>query len=102
MKKVIPAVLALFAVLALAVPSQAHTLYMSAEDNDDGTVTVSGMYSTGTVAGATDVRVVDASERVLIEGRTDTDGEFTFQKPSVPYFIIMDAGPGHTARADGP
>ncbi len=88
--------------LATAATAQAHTLYMSVEDNQDGTVTISGMYSTGTVAGSTEVRVVDGQNNILLKGRTDADGEFTFKKPSVPYTIILDGGPGHTAHEEGP
>jgi hypothetical protein len=93
-------------VLALILNSQAfaHTLYMTVEDNEDETVTVQGMFSTGAVAAMVEVRLEDEKGKVLWKGKTDADGECTFKKPGVPYTIIMDfgPGPGHQAREEGP
>ena len=82
----------------------AHTLFMMVEDNEDGTVTVKGVFSTGAMAAAVEVRLEDEKGKVLWKGKTDDDGECTFKKPNVPYTIIMDAGPGpgHQAREEGP
>jgi len=93
-------------VLALILNSQAfaHTLFITVEDNEDGTVTVQGMFSTGAIAAWVEVRLEDKKGKVLWKGKTDDDGECTFKKPNVPYTIIMDAGPGpgHQAREEGP
>ncbi|MEA3427962.1 MAG: hypothetical protein U9Q84_01810, partial [Thermodesulfobacteriota bacterium] len=93
-------------VLLLVLNSQAlaHTLYMTVEDNEDGTVTVQGMFSTGTIAASVEVRLEDEKGKVLWKGKTDENGECTFKKPNVPYSIIMDfgPGPGHQAREEGP
>jgi hypothetical protein len=93
-------------VLALIGDSQvmAHTLYMTVEDNEDGSVTVQGMFSTGAIGTGIEVRLEDEKGKVLWKGRTDDYGESTFKKPDVPYTIIMDfgPGPGHQAREEGP
>ena len=93
-------------VLALILNSQAfaHTLFMTVEDNEDGTVTVQGMFSTGAIAASVEVRLEDEKGKALWKGKTDDDGECTFRKQGVPYTIIMDAGPGpgHQAREKGP
>jgi len=93
-------------VLALILNSQtlAHTLFMTVEDNEDGTVTVQGVFSTGAIAVGVEVRLEDEKGKALWEGKTDADGECTFKKPGVPYTIIMDfgPGPGHQAREEGP
>ena len=95
-----------FMVLALILNSQAvaHTLFMTVEDNEDGTVTVQGMFSTGAVAARVEVRLEDEKGKVIWKGKTDDDGECTSKKPNVPYTIIMDfgPGPGHQAREKGP
>jgi hypothetical protein len=92
--------------MAFVVHSQvlAHTLYMTVEDNEDGTVTVQGMFSTGATGAVIEVRLEDKKGKVLWKGKTDDDGECTFKKPGVPYTIIMDfgPGPGHQAREKGP
>ena len=105
MKKTFTSLLA-FLILALVLNSQAlaHTLYMTVEDNEDGTVTVQGMFSTGATGAGIEVRLEDEKGKVLLKGKTDDDGECTFKKPGVPYTIIMDfgPGPGHQAREEGP
>ena len=95
-----------FMALTLVLSSQAsaHTLFIMVEDNEDGTATVKGVFSTGAEAAAVEVRLEDEKGKVLWKGKTDDDGECTFKKPNVPYTIIMDAGPGpgHQAREEGP
>jgi hypothetical protein len=80
----------------------AHTLFLSVMDNEDGTVTISGIYSTGAAAANTPMRLEDESGTVLYESRTDEFGELTFDKPQVPYTIILDGGPEHVATEEGP
>lgn len=82
--------------------AMAHTLFMSVIDNEDGTVTVEGMYSTGATASGTEVRLEGADGKVLFQGKTDEDGELEFDKPDHPYTIILDGGPGHVAVEEGP
>lgn len=80
----------------------AHTLFMNVDDNEDGTVLVEGLYSTGTMAAHTPVLVKDADGVVLWKGKTDADGQCEVPKPDVPYTIFLDAGPGHQVEAPGP
>ena len=105
MKKIITSLFACL-VLAFTLHSMAfaHTLFMTVEDNEDGTVTVQGMFSTGAVAVGVEVRLEDEKGKVLWKGKADDDGECTFKKPNMPYTIIMDfgPGPGHQAREKGP
>ena len=105
MKKIFTSLLACMA-LALILNSQAlaHTLFMTVDDNEDGTVTVTGMFSTGAVAARVEVRLEDEKGKALWKGKTDDSGECTFKKPGTPYTIIMDfgPGPGHQAKEKGP
>lgn len=89
------------ALLFFTCAAQAHTLFMTVSDNEDGTVTVEGMYSTGAVASRTPVRLEDSDGKVLFTGKTDADGELEIRKPDVEYTIILDAGPGHMASSPG-
>ena len=81
-----------------------HTLFMTVQDNEDGTVTIQGMFSTGATGALIEMRLEDEKGKVLWKGKTDDDGECTFKKPGVPYTIIMDfgPGPGHQASEEGP
>jgi hypothetical protein len=66
MRKVLPGLFA-FMVVALILNSQAfaHTLFMTVEDNEDGTVIVQGMFSTGAIAASVEVRLEDEKGKVL-------------------------------------
>ena len=99
MKKV--TIAALLALLTFSA-ANAHTLFLSVYDNDDGTISVSGMYSTGSVAANTVVRLEGVDGKVLFEGKTDVDGELEIQKPTTPYTIVLDGGAGHVATEEGP
>lgn len=97
--------ISLFSIIFLMVSSiaYAHTLYMSVDDNEDGTVLVTGMFSTGATAAGLEFRLEDKNEKVILKGKMDEYGEFTFKKPDVnPYFIIVDGGPGHKVKEEGP
>jgi uncharacterized iron-regulated membrane protein len=105
MRKILPGLFAgMVVVLILNFHAWAHTLFMTVEDNEDGTVTVQGLFSTGAVGTGIEVRLEDEKDKVLWKGKTDADGECTFKKPHVEYTIIMDfaPGPGHQAREEGP
>ena len=72
MRKILPGLFACM-VVALILNSQAlaHTLYMTVEDNEDGTVTVQGMFSTGAIASRVEVRLENEKGKVLWKGKTD-------------------------------
>jgi len=80
----------------------AHTLVVFSDDNGDGTVTIEAVYSTQEIPVFAEARLEDAEGNVLRKGRIDEDGLCTFKKPEVPYTIIVDAGPGHRAKVNGP
>ncbi len=79
-----------------------HTLYMNVVDNDDNTVTVEGMFSTGATAAGLSLYLEGEKEKILKKMQMDENGEATFEKPKVPYAIFLDGGPGHTVRKSGP
>ncbi|MEM9605194.1 MAG: hypothetical protein AAGA11_20190 [Pseudomonadota bacterium] len=41
------------------------------------------------------MEVISEDDDLLVEGRTDADARFRFNRPEGVFFIIMDAGPGH-------
>lgn len=86
----------------LISPVYAHTVVMGVEDNEDGTVTIEGVYSTQEIPVGAEVRLEDEKGKVLWKGKIDWEGLCTFEKPKVPYTIILDAGPGHKAERKGP
>lgn len=95
----------LVAAVLCAVPVEyafAHAVYMSVNDNGDGSVTVGAAFSTGGAAPHADVRLEDDTGRILWQGSTDDAGNATFPKPDVPYLIILESDKGHSVEEDGP
>ena len=89
-------------ILLSATVVHAHSLFFTLLDNEDGTIELEGMYSTGEIASHTLVKVFNGENHALIwEGKTDDFGTCTFKRPSLPYEVELDAGPGHVAKEDG-
>jgi hypothetical protein len=42
-----------------------------------------------------------ADGAVLVQGKIDKNGEFSFEKPKVPYAVEFNAGPGHEVIVKG-
>lgn len=76
----------------------AHTALMACFDNGDGTVTCNGGFSDGSSAAGVTLRIVDEQDRVLIEGKMNSDGEYTFDRPPGSFTVVFDAGPGHVVE----
>lgn len=94
--------LTLVVALVFPVAALAHSLLMAVNSNDDGTVSIEAVFSTGGYAAGLEVRLEDADGKVLWRGKTDNDGKLTFQKQKVQYTIVLDGGKGHTAEEEGP
>jgi hypothetical protein len=79
----------------------AHTPICSCYDNGDGSVTCEGGFSDGSSAAGVEMTVVDADGKVLIKGKMDQGSEFNFKKPSGPFKVQFNAGPGHVVEVEG-
>ena len=93
------ALMALFFVTGTAF---CHTLFMNLTDNEDGTVSVEGMFSTGATAANLPLYLLDENEKQILKMKLDENGEAEFTIPDQPYTVFLDGGPGHTVRQDGP
>ncbi len=79
----------------------AHSAVCSCFDNGDDTVTCEGGFSDGSSATGVALRVLDARDKLLLEGKMDGKGTFTFKKPTVEYHVVFDAGQSHVVTIDG-
>ena len=79
----------------------AHTPLCSCYDNGDGTITCEGGFSDGSSGAMAAMMVKDKDGKVLLKGKMDEDGEFTFDRPKVRYRVFFDAGPGHEVEVKG-
>jgi hypothetical protein len=87
--------------LFAACQAIAHTPLCSCYDNGDGSITCEGGFSDGSSAAGVKMRVVAKDGRVLINGKMDTDSEFTFKRPPGPFSVEFNAGPGHLIEVEG-
>jgi hypothetical protein len=64
-------------------------------------VTCEGGFSDGASASGVSIRVVDARDRVLIDGKMDDAGSFSFTKPDEEFHVVFDAGDSHIVTIFG-
>ena len=80
----------------------AHTLLMNVFDNEDNTITIEGMYSTGKKTIGALIKVESlVSGKVLLKQRFPEESEITIDIPKEPYQIVLDGGPGHVIVKKG-
>lgn len=101
-KNVVPLLAGLIALLIVTGPAFSHTLFMNLTDNEDGTVSVEGMFSTGAMAENIPLYLMDENEKQILKIKLDENGEAEFNIPDQPYTVFLNGGPGHTVREDGP
>ncbi len=88
-----------FLILAALVPTAfAHKILVSAW-TEGPTAMVEGAFGDGSIAKNSSVTVYDKNGAVLIEGKTDEEGFFSFPVPvKTDLKIVLDAGMGHVAE----
>ena len=84
------------ALMVAAATAKAHSPIFDCFNEPDGKVTCEGGFSDGASAAGIPVRVVDQNEKVLISGKIDSEGRFTFERPAGEFLVIFDAGQGHS------
>lgn len=84
--------------LATARPAPGHALGAECKLRGDR-VEVEAYYDDDTPARNAKVRVLDAHDNVVAEGRTDAQGKWSFPKPQPgSYQVAVDAGAGHGTK----
>ena len=95
-------VLAFLPLLALAAAAAyAHNAICDCFDNGDETITCEGGFSDGGKAVGVPLRVLDASGKVLVDGKMTENSDFKFDKPKVDFRVEFDGGKGHVVTIDG-
>lgn len=80
----------------------AHTLVFNAIDNEDGTMEVVGMFSTGRSTEGAKLKIISlATTKILYENRIPAQGSLTMKIPKEAYKLILDSGPGHVLEKVG-
>jgi len=82
--------------------ASAHTPLLIVEDNGNGTLRVEGGFSTGQVASGVNLYIRNRLEGKTLQHLTFPDsGELEITIPAEPYYLVMDAGPGHKVVKPG-
>jgi hypothetical protein len=81
--------------LVVVGPAFAHAPICNCYDNGDETVTCEGGFSDGGSAEGVPIRILDLRDRVLIDGKMETDSTYSFTKPDEAFHIVFDAGDSH-------
>lgn len=95
-------VLLLAVVVGLAAASSAHAHYPVCECKmmDAGTVKCTGGFSDGSTAPGVILDVISYDEQVLVKGKLDASSSITFPRPDQDFYVLFDAGPGHTVEVE--
>lgn len=81
----------------------AHTPLLLVEDNGDGTLYAEAGFSDGSGAQGMTCRLEDENAKVLWEGKFDEFNSVEVAIPDCPkYYVVLDAGPGHIVKKEGP
>lgn len=92
----------LFLSLTFCLSLHAHSLVFDAIDNEDGTMEIIGMFSTGASAEGAILKVVSlATSEPIYEKRIPASGSLMVDIPKEPYKLILDSGPGHKIEKSG-
>ena len=93
---------AFIVLLSLQLSIYAHTLLFNTIDNEDGTMEIIGMFSTGVSAEGATIKVISqASSKVLYQQRLPSSGSIVIDIPKEPYNLLLDSGPGHRLEKAG-
>ncbi|MGE4292141.1 MAG: hypothetical protein AB7E32_08020 [Desulfovibrio sp.] len=87
--------------LVISGQAYAHSPLMSCFDNGDGTVTCEGGFSDGSSAAGVSMSVKGPDGGILMAGKMNQDGEYSFKKPEGGYSVVFDAGEGHIVVVNG-
>lgn len=93
----------LFMLFIMAMPASAHTPLLMLGDNEDGTLTVQGGFSTGAGAAGIDFYVKNKKEgKILLHKKFPESSIIEMKIPQEPYYLVFDGGPGHKIVKEGP
>jgi hypothetical protein len=101
MRRSIVGILAVTGLVLAGRLALAHSAICTCFLDKGDTVTCEGGFSDGSSATGVALRVLDANDKLLVDGKMDKEGTFTFKKPTGEYHVVFDAGQGHVVTIDG-
>lgn len=93
-------VLAAVVLLVTTGTAQAHYPICDCKMVDAKTVRCVGGFSDGSKAPGVTLDVISYDEQILVKGKLDADSSFSFPRPEQDFYVLFDAGPGHTVEVE--
>ncbi|MBT5032027.1 MAG: hypothetical protein HOM55_07000 [Proteobacteria bacterium] len=87
-------------VACFSLPAWGHTPICDCYNNGDDTITCEGGFSDGGSAAGIAMSIVDASGKVLIQGKMSEYSDYTFDTPKSNFRVVYQAGDGHVIEID--
>ncbi|MBP2309490.1 hypothetical protein GBZ48_25680 [Azospirillum melinis] len=94
------AVAAALSALCAATAAHAHYPVCECRMADGQTVVCTGGFSDGSKAPGVVLDVIAYDEQVLVKGRLGEDSTLSFPRPAQDFYVLFDAGPGHTVEIE--
>ncbi len=94
------AAVAMLLMASWPVTASAHAPVFDCHKETDGSVACEAGFSDGSSAAGMKVRVMDLTNKVLMEGILTKQGTYSFKPPAGKYHVMFDGGPGHTVTMD--
>lgn len=92
----------IFLILLMQITLNAHTVLINSIDNEDGTMEIVGMFSTGATTQGAMLKLQSlAKKEIIFQDRVPASGSVIVDIPKEPYSIILDCGPGHIIKKEG-
>lgn len=97
-----PHVSALAGLVTLCAAGMAEAHYPICECHmaEGDTVQCTGGFSDGSKAPGVVLDVIAYDEQVLVKGRLGPDSTLSFPRPVQDFYVLFDAGPGHTVEIE--
>lgn len=83
-----------------ASAAQAHYPICECKMADAKTVKCTGGFSDGSKAPGVTLDVISYDEQVLVKGKLGSDSTIIFPRPAQDFYVLFDAGPGHTVEVE--
>lgn len=91
---------ALLLMASWPITASAHSAVFDCHKEKDGSVACEAGFSDGSSAAGMKVRVMDLTNKVLMESVLTKEGTYSFKPPAGKYHVMFDGGPGHTVTMD--
>lgn len=89
-----------FTICSCSAIAWAHNPLAECKAVDAQTIECIGRFSDGSAATGVTLDVLSYDDKLLMQGKLDSDSKLRFQRPDEDFYVLFDAGPGHVVEID--